>query len=279
MFIIKTQFLLVCLLAGLIQVNASGEPDKKEVFMGEHFQIELPLEASPAISSIESPVWYAQIFDYSLNNGNILVTAAVYDIGEMTVPVIARLGEGDNAEEFNIGEFSIKAKEIVKEKVTENTSIRPIKNVVKINDVDSRWILGLTFILALFTIIYLREKRKREKRALEKKPLTIMDRALLRLREIKEADYPSRGEYKVYYDAISDCVRMYIEKRYDVPVLSLTLYEATNMLKIRYNEEIYGRSRHMFEECDWIKFTPEGMEPSNIESVWNQAYNLIKNDL
>ena len=121
--------------------------------------------------------------------------------------------------------------------------------------------------------------RKKESIKEFKKEITPLEWVQKRLRDIKNEDLPQKGKYKEYYDAISDCLRAYLEKKYSILAMESTLGELQNILKDKFSLNLFRKIKMILEECDWIKFTPHGEKPRNIEGIWERAFNMVTNEL
>ncbi|MEA3506642.1 MAG: hypothetical protein U9R36_04020, partial [Elusimicrobiota bacterium] len=247
---------------------------KTETMLGEKIRVEIkfPYE-NREIKDIELQSDDVHIFkkDIAADSAELLI--GVYNLGEIQIPIKLYYLENGKPKETELPGFKINVKETVKDR-EENGDIRPIKGPAAV--FNPLWLIPAVLIIAVLIFIFFKNRQKKAER--EEKELTPREVALNSLREIKEKGLPSRGKYKEYYDAVSDCLRWYIELKYNIRALGSTFRELKEYLRQKLGGKDYGKLIKLLEECDHIKFTPQGRRPDNIEKTWKEAYKLIDNE-
>ncbi len=100
--------------------------------------------------------------------------------------------------------------------------------------------------------------------------------ALFELDTLRESDLLKKKEIKRYFTLLSDIIRKYVERRYQVPALDRTTEEIrgeTKRLKLEQAiaELIYG---HLFF-CDFVKFAKYVPSPEEIQKSLTDAYDIV----
>ncbi|MBN2407458.1 MAG: hypothetical protein JXJ19_07150 [Elusimicrobia bacterium] len=262
---------LLIFLAVTSAVSLEIYPDKKEVSLGEKVKISMMLQdpAGRELKGIELENEDVHVFKKKIGKDRLDIIIGAYKLGEVEIPVKIFYAEKGKAAEAELPGFRI----TVKSSSDENSRIRPIKDVVGI---FNYYIVILLLALTAAVICLLMRKKKAVP---EERVLTPLEWAQKRLQQIKEEDLPGKKDYKGYYDALSNCIRVYLEKKYAIKALESTLSELQAVLKERFSPEIYMKVRGFLEKCDWIKFAPEGEDPGNIEDTWQRAYGLVTDEL
>ncbi|MFC2061828.1 hypothetical protein ACFLUV_04880 [Elusimicrobiota bacterium] len=262
---------LLCLLLALAPVNLEIYPEKRKAILGEKINVEmvLPGPDSAEIKGVELPSGDIHVYKSRIYGNRINLEIGIFKLGKVEVPVKIFLLKEGRQEEIEMPGFTI---EII-ESVKGEARVKPIKDVIGF--INWIWLLLLLIPLLLLLWALLRKKDTEEPEAV----LSPLEWAQKRLREIKEDDLAGKGMYKEYYDEISDCLRIYLEKKHGLLAMRSTLSELQNDMKERFTPQIFMKIRKLLEECDWIKFTPEGRKPENIEEIWQRAYDMMTNEL
>lgn len=96
------------------------------------------------------------------------------------------------------------------------------------------WVYLLALLLLIGGFIWWKNSKKDEHTLQETPPeLRIPAHiwALGRLKELDEKDYLSLHQYKMYYSTLTDILRTYLERRFEIQAMESTSYEILNELK------------------------------------------------
>jgi len=263
-------FLVFFLKSPLCPFSIEIYPEKKEVFLGERIRIELKLvsrETRIELKGVEALSPDVHLFRKSIHGDRIILEAGFYNLGDVSVPLRLFVKEGERTREVAPPPFTIK----VKESFQGEQDIKPIKDIFSAPLPFYVYLLPL-LVLAAFFYYRARQDIKRKEISKKKGPEEWAKEELLRL---KGRDLPGKGKYKEYYDGLSDIVRGYLWKKHGIRALEMTLEELTLELKDRFNAALFARIRDILNQCDWIKFAPEGRNPENIEGIWSDIDRLI----
>jgi hypothetical protein len=101
--------------------------------------------------------------------------------------------------------------------------------------------------------------------------------ALEALDQIKSKKLWQQGQVKEYHIAVSDTVRMYIEKRYNINAMEMTSDEILRSLRLIIADvQIKTKLSALLILSDMVKFAKEQPLPNENEMCWEQAVDFIK---
>lgn len=196
---------------------------------------------------------------------NFVITA--YSLGEYVIQgqTIKYLTPENEEKTISTNDIYIKV-ETVDATRTAESDIRGIKGVVALE--KNYWpLITVIAVLVLAALIYLfirARKKKIEEKITEKVLLSPHEEAYQALNRLKESDLLKQGRIKEFYIAVSEIIRRYIERRYEVPAVEMTTYEIRQSLKQQKIDDEIRRIISLFlAECDLVKFAkyrPEAME-------------------
>ncbi|MGD2078497.1 MAG: hypothetical protein PVH18_08945, partial [Chloroflexota bacterium] len=152
-----------------------------------------------------------------------------------------------------------------------DTSLRDIKPQVELPYVNLiPWIIvGVSLTIAA-AIIILAVRRSRALRALaavdNRLPHEV---ALDELERIAGLRLPEQARFKEHYSMISDCLRLYMEKRIDVPMMERTTAEIeAGLRETSLSRAVSGQYISLLDVSDLVKF-------SEFEPDVGNAYGLL----
>ena len=100
--------------------------------------------------------------------------------------------------------------------------------------------------------------------------------ALFELNRLRESDLLARRQIKKYFISLSDIVRKYTERRYEIPALDRTTEEIRGEIKRLKLEPRIAESLHgLLFFCDLVKFAKYVPAAEEIENSLSEAYNLV----
>jgi len=139
---------------------------------------------------------------------------------------------------------------------------------------------GLLLVAAIyFTVRYLRRRKK-------KKGLFTPDRpedpahvvALRELDRLREEKLWQHSEFKPYYTRLTDTIRRYMEKRYNIPAMEMTSYEILDNWKQseKPDTDLSDKLNRLLNLADLVKFAKEKPIASDNEENLDRAYEFVK---
>lgn len=148
-----------------------------------------------------------------------------------------------------------------------------------------RWVL-LALLLAgvgvagYYLITYLqRRKREEEGNVVMTEPLRPAEEvALEKLDAIKEKKIWQQGQVKEYYTQLTDVVREYIARRFEVSSVEQTSDETLRDIRPLLSErkDLYDQLRKMLTLADLVKFAKWSTTPDENELSLRNAYTFVK---
>lgn len=114
-------------------------------------------------------------------------------------------------------------------------------------------VAGLWIITAIVVVIVALTKRKKKEEERKDPPHIVALRALDKYRSDK---YWAPEKQKVFYSGITDAVKEYIDRRFEIDAPEMTTGELFDALKDRteLTPELYEKMKGLFETADFVKF-------------------------
>ncbi len=167
----------------------------------------------------------------------------------------------------------------IKPSQTDRGDIRDIKSPVYI-----KWGFLFYLILAIILLIigggtglYFYRKKKTELFSAPQDTTTAEEIAFRELEKISQMDLIKQGKIKLYYILISEVIRKYIEKRFEISVLDRTTYELYRQMRmLNINNKQCRQIRDFLEECDLVKFAKFEPGEKTINADFIMAKEIIE---
>ena len=144
-----------------------------------------------------------------------------------------------------------------------------------------RWILlalgiiGL-FIGAYYGVLWYRKHFFKEEEVIEPELLRPADEvALEKLDEIKAQKIWKDGKVKEYQTELTDVVREYIGRRFDVQSTEKTSDETLRAMKPLIDKELFAKLSKMLQLADLVKFAKWHTTPDENEQALSTAYEFV----
>lgn len=143
------------------------------------------------------------------------------------------------------------------------------------------WILGaLALLLILAAIWYVRKKKKEQKpvfqpKAKPKDPPHI--EAMKSLEALKKKKLWQNGKIKEYYSELTHILRVYVERKFEIPAVESTSNEILNNLKqFDIDSRLYSQLEECMETSDMVKFARMEPLPEEHEKNYNTAVTFVE---
>lgn len=272
------------------------EVDHNTITLGDIFTYSLIIE-TPAELEVALPGWAAnlgqfEIRDYQVKTeepspGMIIRRSdyhiSIYDTGTFTIPPVAVLyGPKGSSEEEKAVLFSDTV-DITVESVAEPeaTDIRSLKSQALIPpDYMMLYLIGGGLILLFLLIggfVYYYKKYRRAQDGVELVPLGpphVM--AYQELEKLVQSDLRQKGEIKSFYLELSEIIRRYIGRRFQIYTLERTTEEIQAELDELYlNTKDYSLVLEFLQNTDLVKFAKYIPEDDEIDTDVERAYLII----
>jgi hypothetical protein len=157
---------------------------------------------------------------------------------------------------------------------------QPIQVPVSFAEIYPYILIGVGAAGLAYFIVYLMRKRKRKEPVFSitkpQEPAHII--ALRELDELREAKLWQRNEYKQYYTRLTEIIRFYIERRFEIPAMEQTTYDILLSWKGKgYDDQnLYNILKQLLSLADLVKFAKEKPMPSDNEVNLDNAYVFVR---
>ena len=144
-----------------------------------------------------------------------------------------------------------------------------------------RWILLVLAVIGLFVGAYYgvqwyRKHFLKEEEVIEPELLRPADEvALEKLDEIKAQKIWKDGKVKEYQTELTDVVREYIGRRFDVQSTEKTSDETLRAMKPLIDKELFAKLSKMLQLADLVKFAKWHTTPDENEQALSTAYEFV----
>ena len=144
-----------------------------------------------------------------------------------------------------------------------------------------RWILLALGLIGLgigiyYLVRWLVSLRKPEEEPIAPELLRPADEvALEKLDAIKEAKIWKDGKVKEYQTDLTDVVREYIGRRFDVQSTEKTSDETLRAMKTLIDKDLFAKLSNMLQLADLVKFAKWHTTPDENESALSTAYEFV----
>jgi hypothetical protein len=140
------------------------------------------------------------------------------------------------------------------------------------------WLIFIGFALLgiLFWIFYqYRLKSEHKQNVSTEQKVDIKEVALSKLESLWQKNYITKGLIKEFYLELTEIVRWYIEKKFDVNALESTTEELYNLLKKKVDKKYNLKLRSFLENADLAKFAKYTPQKEQIVKDFETAKELI----
>ena len=168
----------------------------------------------------------------------------------------------------------------VGETQAEMEDIRGLKPPI---DIRGNWrvlysVALLLLVAGIFAWFYLRSKAKALKipEIPEEFTKPAWEVAVSELQRLKDSDLLERKLAKQYYINLSEIIRRYIQRRFQIVALDRTTQEIKQELKgIKIDRGIIELIHNFLEDCDLVKFAKFTAPAEKIDENWQQGIDIV----
>jgi len=279
------------LASGADDIRVEAAVDKAFLTIGDPVTYTVTVEHAPDIkvlSSIPAPssdfLEIKKVEDFSKKQKKKIVEGrkfilTSYRLGEFILdPVTIRYQkDGQPEKSLLTNKLYLTVKSVAEGKPLED--IRDVKTVVPYK-LRMGKLLGTILVLALLAAGYFLFRALRKKKgALQSAPppLTPEEEALLHLTELFESDLLKRGFIKMYYLRLSEILRTYFEKRYQVLAVESTTIEILRAFRPLHLEAgLYQKIQYVLEASDLAKFAKWVPAATETFQINKKAEEIVK---
>ncbi|MDY6877474.1 MAG: BatD family protein [Chloroflexota bacterium] len=263
--------------AGVGSFAARSTLDRDTITVGDHVnytvQVQHPADGLAQFPQLGDPWGALTVLDQaqgesepigegqSISAKTYVVTA--FAVGQYEVPtltVVYQAAEGGDSQEFTVAAQAITVTSVLTDGA--NAELRDLKPQAALPAGLGWlwWVLGLALISALLALGLVWYNRRRGLAQVEFEPVFVDPRppeqiAYEELARIDGLNLVPRGKLKQHYTLATDCLRDYLERRFDLAALERTTGEIWVEMKVAgVEQEPAANVRDVLTEADLVKF-------------------------
>lgn len=205
-------------------------------------------------------------------------TLTVFSLGEYVLdPVSVQYVDKDGqAKTIQTDKIYVTVRSVAQGK--EITDIRGVKGVVKI---PAKILLFLYIVGGVLAVLFIASFFiRRKKPAVDAEPRllrSLEDEALFRLNQLFDSDLIRRSKIKEYYLQLSDILKFYLERRFQIQASEATTFEIQKLLKEKgIDLNLRTITIEVLEASDLAKFAKWKPEPAEIISINQKSKQIIE---
>ncbi|MCF6155127.1 MAG: hypothetical protein E3K36_07720 [Candidatus Brocadia sp.] len=283
---------------GVASIEATAYTDRNEVTIGDKIRFGIRVKYRDNLT-IEFPKINQQLGVFTIKEAGDIAGAkrekdgyftaeqnyvlSSYEIGQQKIPSLKiKYKDNQGAGEVVTNEVIIDIKGVLKEGETA-TDIKDIFPPVDVPTNFKRlviWIFAGFAALSLSAVIYwlIRKRKKgytkKEQEFIRRSPHEV---AYELLENLLKEDLITKGLIREYYYRLTDIVRHYIEKKFDLLAPERTTEEFLDeMAHTNKLDDVHKRLiREFLERCDMVKYARYGPSGSEIQEIYDAAKRFI----
>ena len=166
--------------------------------------------------------------------------------------------------------------ESVEKNKAPGADIKGVKGVRKIRGTTwALWALIGFVSVAGGTWLYYQKWKQKAVQGTQERLLTAHEEAYQALNRLQYSDFIRKGQVKLYFFQMSEILRRYFERRYQIKALESTTYEVTLELKERVTKEHSKLIEEPLSFCHLVKFANYNPATVEILGMNNQAKTIV----
>ena len=208
---------------------------------------------------------------------NLVIDARLFAPGTFTTPplTVKIADDAGQVVDLTAQPLSVEIGSVLVEGDTELRDIKPQVQVPYVNLIP--WIIAGVIIAAAAVVIVLLVRRAQAKRALaavdNRLPHEV---ALDELTRIEGLKLPADARFKEHYTLISDCLRLYMERRFNVPMLERTTAEIeAGLRETSLRQPLVGQYISVLDVSDLVKFSKYTPDVSSACGLLESARQIV----
>lgn len=140
------------------------------------------------------------------------------------------------------------------------------------------WVFYLILALIAVTVfIWMRKKKGKPLLAIKRKEIPPYDEAVDALNHLKADKLWQNGREKEYFTQLTDILRKYIDRRFQINAIEMTSSQIIETLK--KNDEtkaVKEQLAQILDIADFVKFANVRPLPDDSEAAWNKAITFVE---
>lgn len=135
---------------------------------------------------------------------------------------------------------------------------------------------GVLLIGAIVFYLIWRHRRKKQLESEWVDPRKPWEIAFEDLAVLKEKKYLSENQFKLYYIDLSEIVRAFLGRIYNIPVLDMTTDEfCENLTELEVTEDLFKWIKAFLRHSDLVKFAKHFPESPKADSDFTESHQLV----
>ena len=297
--IIISAFLVVLPLFVLSQ-KAVVSIDRKQILIGEQIQLGLKFSFPSGSGDVSFPQFendtITQFIEIIHRNETDTLSAGEkitelqqvymitsFDSGRQVIPSLPFLWYDKGKSEPEIIFSDSMFFDVGMVEVDTTQAIKDIKDPwgIPFQWMDYIWhfIIGLLLIVIVIVLLYIYNRRKKGLPLFPARTIPLLpphEEALKALDRIKEEKVWRSGMIKDYYTVLTDTLRRYIERRFDIDAPEMTSAETIDALsQTEADQESARKLEHVLKTADMVKFAKANPVVTENENCLTLAYDFV----
>lgn len=275
------------------KISVKAEVDRAFITIGDPVQYKVTIRHDPAIrilSTVPPPAEdifkIKKIRDINEKQGEDLVegrefTLTAYKLGEYIldpVEIQYKLSDRGETKTLQTDKIFITTKSVAEGET--KVDIRGLKSVVALKGHFLLTLLLIALAIAGILGFFITRRLFRPAAQAVRTPETLMtpeEEAFLRLNQLFDSDLLKRGKVKEYYLKLSEILRIYFEKRFQIAAVESTTYEILRDLhKKDVPRELIEKISEVLEAADLAKFAKWKPEPPQILLINQKSKRIVE---
>jgi hypothetical protein len=206
----------------------------------------------------------------------IRATITAFTAGDYKISLPVRIRDGQQTETV----FSDTMHLVVYSPTLENEDLAPIKDIfLEKNDFTDWWwkvAIGLFAPILLMGLYLLIFKKEKQNDKISIPTISAYDSAINALETLQQSSHLAQGDVKIYYSELSNIVRNYLEKAYQIPALESTSVQVlAHEGAKKLSDEQQMLLRKLLTTADLVKFAKVEPTAETHENTWQAAKQFI----
>jgi len=212
---------------------------------------------------------------------SLIITS--FDTGLITIPPLHFLIKNDSLYDTistNPILFTVNAMPVDTTKQTIYDIKPPLNEPFTWDELLNYLLIGLAAVLLIAIAVYVYFRIKNKKPIIPKiqkpddPPYVV---ALNQLNELKEKKLWQKQMYKQYYSELTDIIRIYLEKQFQIPAMESLSSEIIDYLKQKsFEEELVRNMQSLLTTADFVKFAKATPLPDENDWHWKNAVAFVE---
>lgn len=207
-----------------------------------------------------------------------VIDARLFSPGDFTTPALTITVSDESGQLSYISAEPIQVS-ISSVLVEGDTALRDIKPQAALPYVDYLpWIAGILVLALISGGVFFWYRRRRARLAVAAADNRLPHEvAFDELDRVEQLDLPRLGRFKEHYTLVSDCIRLYMEKTYQFPVLERTTGEIRIDLKrTKVSSEVAKEFISLLDESDLVKFSKFRPDIHSAQQILQNSRQIVE---